>query len=226
MLRTTAEFTPLLVRGWLSYQPPALQARILDRLRVAVFPARSTVYAHGDPPGGIYGLIRGSLAIIIAPGVSGPHLAHIAVPGSWFGEGSFLTGRPRRIGLDAATECVLARLSLSDMEALVGGDPEVVRAFAQIAMINIDLALRAVEDLLIPDPVRRVAAVLWRASGGQADQCIPMTQAELGHLANASRKFTLQALSELSASGLVRQGYRRIEILQPERLRRFADGDA
>ncbi|MCB1501932.1 MAG: Crp/Fnr family transcriptional regulator [Bauldia sp.] len=224
--RTRASFAPLLARGWLSQQAPAFQGQLLDRLSLTIFPSGATIYTPGDPPGGIYGLIRGSIGVTIAPGKAGPHLAHVAVPGSWFGEGSFLTGRPRRVGLEAATECVLAYLALADMEKLVGGDPEVMRAFAAIAMINIDMALRAVEDLLIADPERRVAAVLWRASGGQAGQSIPMTQADLGHLANASRKFTLQALKALTGRGLLRQGYRHIDILEPERLRGFADGEA
>ena len=135
--RTRASFAPLLARGWLSQQAPAFQGQLLDRLSLTIFPSGATIYTPGDPPGGIYGLIRGSIGVTIAPGKAGPHLAHVAVPGSWFGEGSFLTGRPRRVGLEAATECVLAYLALADMEKLVGGDPEVMRAFAAIASVEL-----------------------------------------------------------------------------------------
>lgn len=43
---------------------------------------------------------------------------------------------------------------------MVKGDADIMRAFAQIAMLNIDLALLTVEDLLIDHPTRRIAAVL------------------------------------------------------------------
>lgn len=218
-----AAFGILLERGWLSTQPRPLQDAILERLRLEVFPPRTAVYLMGDPPGGIYGLIRGDLAVTIAAGSSGPHLAHLAMPGAWFGEGPFITGKPRRVGLETVTDAVLAHLPLREMERLASGDAEVMRAIAQIAMLNIDVALLTVEDLLIDAPARRVAAVLWRSAGGQPGRVIPMSQAELGRLANASRKYTLAALHQLIALGLVRQGYNRIEVLDPDALRRFAD---
>ncbi|MCB1487759.1 MAG: Crp/Fnr family transcriptional regulator [Bauldia sp.] len=215
----------LLQRGWLSFQPEPFRQRVIECVRLQAFDPGGTIYGLGDPPGGIYGLVRGTMGVSIAPGRAGPHLAHLALPGSWFGEGSFLTGQPRRVGLEAVTPCVLAHLTIADMERLVGGDPEVMRAFAQIAMTNIDLCMRGIEDLLIRDPIRRVAAVLWRTSGGQRGIEIPMTQAELARLANASRKYTLSALKQFVGLGLVRQGYHRIAVVEPERLRRFADDD-
>ncbi len=220
-----AHLQTLLQSGWLASQPEALRTRIIERIRLELFAPGATIYAVGDTPGGVYGLVSGTLAVSIAPSASGPHVAHLAQPGSWFGEGSFLTRNPRRIGLEAVTTCILAHLPLGDMERLVGNDTEVMRAFGQIAMFNIDLALSAVADLLIKDPARRVAAVLWRSSGGQSGRAIPMTQAQLGQLANASRKHTLATLRKLVDESAIEQGYRAITILAPERLRRLADGD-
>lgn len=220
--RQTA-FGILVERGWLSTQPRALQEAILERLRLEVFPPKTAVYLLGDPPGGIYGLIRGELAVTIAAGSSGPHLAHLAMPGSWFGEGPFITGKPRRVGLETLTDATLAHLPLREMERLAASNPEMIRAFAQIAMLNVDLALLTVEDLLIDTPARRVAAVLWRSAGGQPGRVIPITQAEIGRLSNTSRKYTIAALRQLTERGLIRQGYNRIEVIDPAELRRFAD---
>jgi CRP/FNR family cyclic AMP-dependent transcriptional regulator len=54
------------------------------------------------------------------------------------------------------------------------------------------------------------------------DRPIPLSQAELGDLANASRKQVNAAIRELAARGCVRARYRSIEILDAESLRRFA----
>ena len=217
--------TAILTRlGWLAQQPEPLQRRILERLTIRRYAAKEAVYLVGDPPGGIFGLVAGTLAVAIAPGRTGPHVAHLAVPGAWFGEGSFLTGGTRRIGLEAVTECTLASLPLGEMRRLAAEDPEVIRSFAQIAMLNIDLALLALVDLLIPDPARRIAAVAWRGAGGQSTYRLAVTQSQLGHLANASRKQTLAALTRLEAIGAIRRGYGAVEIADAELLRRFADG--
>lgn len=56
------------------------------------FEPGASIYHLGDPPGGIYGIAAGALAISIAPGEGGPYLAHLANPGDWFGEAAFITG--------------------------------------------------------------------------------------------------------------------------------------
>jgi CRP/FNR family cyclic AMP-dependent transcriptional regulator len=126
-----------------------------------------------------------------------------------------LTGAPRRVGLQAVTDCTLASLSLPEMNALAAKDPETIRRFACIAMLNIDLALLTIEDLLRPEPVRRVASVMWRGTGGQSGCSLPVTQGELRQLANTSRKETLAALKRLDELGAIRRGYATIEIKDP-----------
>ncbi|MCA8880821.1 MAG: Crp/Fnr family transcriptional regulator [Rhodobacteraceae bacterium] len=215
----------LTTHGWLSHQPSRFQHLVIAKATLRRATANEYVYVTGDPPGGIFGLVAGTLAVSIAPGETGPHLVHLAAPGWWFGEGCFLTGMPRRISLQAVTDCTLVALSLPEMNRLVSEDAEAMRRFAQIAMLNIDLALLAVEDLLRPDASRRIAAVLWRGAGGQSDYRLPVTQAELRQIANTSRKETLGALKRLDELGVIRRSYASIEVLDARRLRRFADGD-
>lgn len=211
--------------GWLSRCPTAFQEEVLARATVLRVAAGRHVYMTGDPVGGIYGLVSGTLAVSIAPGETGPHLVHLAAPGWWFGEGCFLTGAPRRIGLQAVTGCTVATLALAEMEGLSAKDPASIRRFAGIAMLHIDLALLAIEDLLRPDAVRRIAAVLWRGSGGQSGYRLPVTQVALRQLSNASRKETLAALRLLDELGAVRRGYGVLEVLDAQRLRSLADGE-
>jgi len=217
--------TALTGSGWLSRQPATFQQEILARIRTARVAAGRHVFMSGDPVGGIFGLVSGTLAVSIAPGETGPHLAHLAAPGWWFGEGCFLTGLPRRVGIQAVTDCTVASLSLAEMHGLAAKDPETIRRFAAIAMLNVDLALLAIEDLLRPDPVRRIAAVLWRGCGGQSAYRLSVNDARLRQIANASRKETLAALRKLDEFGAIRRGYGVVEIVDADRLRRLADGE-
>ena len=85
--------------GWLSFTPPPFRQTVLDHCNLEALKAGATIYSVGDPPGGMYGLVRGSFALSIAPGERGPYVAHFARPGTWFGEAAAFTEQPRRISL-------------------------------------------------------------------------------------------------------------------------------
>ena len=81
------------------------------------------------------------------------------------------------------------------MERMAAEDSANIRRFAQIAINNIDLALHVISDLMIAQPERRIAAVLARTAGTQHEPVIRVSQAELGRLANASRKLAVSSKS-------------------------------
>jgi CRP/FNR family cyclic AMP-dependent transcriptional regulator len=209
-------------RGWLSRQPEQFRLDVLSECVLQQFERGDTIYHLGDPPGGIYGIASGTLAVSIAPGEGGPYLAHLANPGDWFGEAAFLTGEPRRVGLEAATECVLMNFPLYAMEQMAAEDPTTIRRFAQISVANLDLALGAVGDLMISDPERRIAAVLVRTAGAYREPVVRVSQAELGRLSNASRKLVNKALHKFGEQGWLEPGYNAIKIRDAQALREFA----
>lgn len=209
-------------QGWLSHQPQALQDAVLANGREQRFPAGSTVFSVGDPPGGCYAILQGHLAVSIAPNQNGPTLAHVARQGTWYGEGAFLTRGPRRITLQAVVDCVLFHLPLDAMDRLAAEDPEWIRRFALILMSNIDLAIHAIDDLLIRDPSRRIAAVLVRCLGEGCGGTLSISQTELGRLTNTSRKVVNQTLDRFAQLGWIEKGYGRIEVIDPLGLRDHA----
>lgn len=217
------EVSNLLSVGWLSQQPEAFQNEVLARGQVQSFAAGDVVYRIGDPPGGIYGLLRGTLAISLAPPHSEPHFFQFGIVGAWAGEGPFLTGHPRRVEMRAISHCDLFHLPLETMERIAALDPRASRYFARITVAHFDVLTRVIDDLLISQPDRRIAAVLHRA-GQLQSRSIPISQAELGAMANASRKQVNAALSRFETMGWVTHAYRSIAISNAEALLHFASG--
>ncbi len=168
--------------------------------------------------------MSGAIAVSIAPGETGPHFAHLARPGAWIGEAAFFTGEPRRVALEAATESVLMHLPLQAMKRMASKDADAIRRFGQIAISNFDTAVGVVNDLMIPEPARRIAAVLVRSAGAHGEPKVDLSQAELGILANASRKLVNQALKRFAASRWVMPGYGMIAVLDVAALEDFAAG--
>lgn len=206
--------------GWLSRQPPAFRAEVLERSLPQVYEPGQAFYHLGDPPGGIYGLVSGVMTVTAAPGLALPRIIHVGTPGMWTGEGSYMIGGPRWIGLRAAVACRALYLPLETMEQMTAADPSAARRFGEIPLINIDLLLRMVHDLLIKDADRRIAAVLLRATDGGA-ACLPLSQDALGDMACATRKQVNFALRRLGEAGWVAHGYRSVSVTDPARLRAF-----
>lgn len=209
-------------RSWLGQQPEDFQAEVIRRGIPQTFGPGEVIYGLGEEGGGIYGLVSGSFAISIAVPGTVPRVVHFGTPGHWIGEGPFLTGTPRRVELRAALGCAVLNLPLDAMEMIAFRDPMAARRFGQIGMLNVDLAIRALRELLIPDTDRRIAAVLSRIASNEGAS-IPVTQSELGDMANATRKQAHATLGAFAARGWVRLGYRAIHVTDPTALSEFAE---
>jgi CRP/FNR family cyclic AMP-dependent transcriptional regulator len=210
-------------RGWLALQPEPFRAKVFAGGRLVELQQGKSLYVQEDPPGGIFGIVRGALAVNIARGATGPHFCHLANPSEWFGEGPFLTGIGRMVGLEAPVDTLLFNLPLDAMERMAAEDPRNIRHFAQITLVNMAIAMRVVEDLLIPDPLRRVAAVLFRVTSENDNCVIPLSQVQIGSMANVSRKLVNRALKKFESRAWVRPGYCAVEVVDRDKLRQYAD---
>lgn len=208
--------------GWLAHTPPPLRALVLQNARLLRFGSGEVIYNYGDPLGGIYGLVSGYVAVNTAPPESLPRLVHMAQPGGWTGEGCFMTGQPRRVGLQAVAESWVMHVPLESMERMASHDPNIIRAFGMISIFATDLLVRMVHDLQKRGGDRRIASVLHRMVRAD-DFPIAISQDSLGVMANASRKQTNAALQKFAAAGWISSGYRSITVTDSTSLKRFAE---
>ena len=226
MLTIDAARKIVIDNGWLSLTPASFQRVVLDRCRLEEFKAGQCIFMAGDPPGGMYGLVSGGLGISIAPGERGPYFAHLAKPGTWFGENSAIAEKPRRIGLTATRDALLLHLPLAKINEIVARDPAAWRLIALVTSGHIDLAIGACDDLMLRDHVKRCIAVLLRLGGCRyvsptdAQHAeIDFSQDEIATLANVARTTVGRVLRNLEKAGHIQQRYRRIGILAPDSMR-------
>jgi CRP/FNR family cyclic AMP-dependent transcriptional regulator len=215
----------LSANGWLSRLPDAARTQILARTVLKKFSKGDVIYQLADPPGGMYGLVSGSVRVSIAPHLGGPYLAHYGRPGFWFGEAAVITGEPRRVGVVAHSELAVLHLSLPEITALIEADPLFWRHLAVTAVLSLDLAFRAYDDMKIRDPLVRVASILLRLAGYHSSPVvvdersrIEINQTDLAEIAGLSRNVVSRVLSRLSRDGLVCPGYGYIDLPDPKRL--------
>lgn len=212
--------------GWLGSTPPPFRRAVLDRCRLQSYSAGAVICSVGDPPGGMFGLVAGSLSLSVAPGERGPHVAYFARPGTWFGEAAAFTEQPRQVGLAVTRDTELLNLPLHAIREIVADDPGAWRFFGLAAIAHADVAVGAADDLLIRDHVKRSVAVLLRLGGcryltppGSPLIDIDLSQEDLAGLTNLARTTAGAVLRTLEASGYLKASYRHVRILGPDALR-------
>ncbi len=210
--------------GWLSLQPTSFRREVLRRGTLRNYATGEAAFHFGDPPGGVFGLVSGTVAINASPPTATPRLIHVGMPGFWTGEGAFWTREPRRVEMRAVGETQMMHLSLDAMDQMAARDPNVLRYFALMLMLNVDTLIRIVHDLQQPEAARRIAAVLNRASP-VSGMPLMLSQTELGTMANASRKQVNAALQRFAKVGWLSNTYRAITVANATELGRFAAGD-
>jgi CRP/FNR family transcriptional regulator, cyclic AMP receptor protein len=213
-------------QGWLSRTPAPFRQQVLDRTQLQDLKAGDGIYSVGDPPGGMYGLVSGGLAISIAPGERGPLLAHFVQPGTWLGEAAAFTEQARQIGLTVTRDTQVLHLPLHSICEIVALDPGAWRFFGLAAIAQNSGAIGAADDLLIRDHVKRCIAVLLRLGGcriavppASMPIDVDVNQQGLATMSNLSRTTAGSILRRFEASGHLEVSYRHIRILAPDALR-------
>ncbi|QJW54964.1 CRP-like cAMP-activated global transcriptional regulator [Serratia plymuthica] len=209
-------------RGWLSHMPEPFRIRLLQNALLLKFEAGQVIFRRGEPAGGIYGLVTGTVIVNSAPPDSAPRLIHIARPGGWTGEDSFMTGQPRRIELVTQSDTWVMHVPLKTMEQMVALDPNDIRAFGTISILASDSLLRIVHDLQKKDVSARIASALHRMSWA-TDSPVTVSQENLSLITNTSRKQVNSVIQRFVEEGWVETSYRAITVTNPAALRQYSE---
>lgn len=155
----------------------------------------------------------------------------MARPGFWVGEAAHITNSPRRAGLTARGHVTMFHLPPRGLAGLCAADPSAAWKIAAITVSHLDLALSVVSNLMVQDPVKKLASFLLTLSGWNCAPAEPwddvnMTQSELADLCQLSRKTIVNAISDLQARGAVRHSYKMISIVNRRILIRITMEDS
>ncbi|MDU5426124.1 MAG: Crp/Fnr family transcriptional regulator, partial [Clostridiales bacterium] len=201
------------------------RTRLLKHALLLKFAPGQFIFRTGAPAGGIFGLVDGTVIINPAPLEAVPRLIHIAIPGGWTGEDSFLTGDTRRIEVVAQSETWILHVPIKSMEQMVAANPNDIRAFGVISLQQADSALRIVHDLQKRNVSSRIASALHRMSWS-TETPVTVSQDNLSIITNTSRKQVNTVIQRFVEEGWVEISYRAITVKDPTALLQHAESDA
>lgn len=210
-------------KGWLSRSPEEFRVALLEGATTRSVVAGGYLYHSGDEAGTLWGLDSGSVGIEHAVSERLIRTSFVLHPGHWVGEGPFLDGRRRSVGVRALENCSFVGIPAAHVRRLLAERPEYWREIGRLAVEHYDLASGSAADLMIPEARQRVLAVLMRLSGLRDSQppaapSVHLSKEEIGVIANVSRSALSAILRELAARGVVVLGYRMVRIVDPAAL--------
>lgn len=204
---------------WFSSLPEATRQLLLDKAKSRHLQDGNALFFQGDAFDGIYCLVSGVIRISseTETGVSG--ILAMIEKGQWFGEiGLFdRKNRPQDAVAEGPTEVL--QLNAEAIDAVLNEDPTLWRHFGVLIaskMRSMFIGLEAYA--LLPGPVWVARRLLLLAQQGHRSpssrgHIVPVSQEQMAQMLGQARQTTSKMLRKLEADGVLRCGYRHIEIL-------------
>lgn len=143
--------------------------------------------------------------------------------GDLLGDVPFFCRLPSPFTARALTEVMLIRLERPSVDRLLAARPALAQRFLYSLASRLDRMQQRLLQLTSGDLRQQVASLLVHESG-DAQQVVRLPQATLAQLLGATRPAVNRVLKALEAEGVIRLGYREIELSDSRALERVAGG--
>ena len=211
---------------WLRDAPAELLQRLTALSRRRHLSDGEQLYARGDTPEGLYGVIRGLIRVELIAIDGHEFLAGLYAPGDWLGEMSLFDERPRAVHARAVGDTEILLLPAAQFRELLDANPQWYRHFARVLSEKLRLAISMIEDsLLLPLSQRLAKRLLDLAqvySAQTADGVLlklHLPQEDLGRMLGATRQSINKELRSLETRGILELRHGRILIRNIEACR-------
>lgn len=219
MAPTAAQASMMAGGSWFSLIPADRRALLLGEATVVARPDAARVYATGDAPNGLWGVIEGKVRLLDYPLAGAEVVVRSLAPGEWFGELSTIDGGPRPQDAAASGPTLLAHVSTAAFARLVRETPAFYHDLALLACAHQRAALAFIGQRVVQSiPARVASAILDIARQAEGDEAV-IRQGEMAVIVGVSRQTLNRALKAFEKEGVIRTGYRRIAVLDEARLR-------
>jgi CRP-like cAMP-binding protein len=209
---------------WFAALPADIRELMLGHAEPLRLRRGEMLFRQGDPPGGLYGLRRGTLKISTLREDGREAILGVIEAGTWLGEISLLDQLPRTHDATALGACELLVLPPDMFHALMGR-AVFAKAIAALLATRLRMTYSMIEDATLRSTRARVVRRLLLLAHGDAAMApdarpaIGVSQEVLAMMLGISRQTLSKELKMLETLGALRIGYRRIELLSETVLR-------
>lgn len=186
--------------------------------------AGTVLYMQGDQSANLY-LVKSGRVRMFYMGENGKEVTYrIIGEGQLIGEAAFLS-HLQQATISAVTDTTLITCPLQSLYPHICRHNELNRVIFELLTQNYTELCNQIKRLTISDSAKRVASYLIDLTEtnqeelGIIDHTLPYTQEELSVCLNLHRTTVAKVLAGFARKGLVRLGYRKIQVIDTEGLR-------
>ncbi|GAB6165169.1 transcriptional regulator Dnr [Thermostilla marina] len=206
--------------------------------RLVRFSKGQIVFREGEPCPGVYVIGQGMVRVFKTGPGGKEHVLHIAGPGHSFAEVAAMADMANPASAEAVTDVLCVFLPADRFRGLLDSDHPFCRQMLTSMAMWVRRLVRQLEDVVLHDAVGRLARYLLdiqndgstaanvsTATGPQEIELPALKRHVAAHLALTSETFS-RTIRRLEEMGVIRTcSASRIELLDPARLARIAQGD-
>jgi CRP-like cAMP-binding protein len=215
--------------GWLKDYPVELAESLASEGNLVRLNVGEWAQAEGDDRSGLFVVVEGVLHSYCASWGDREVMIGLAEAGSVLGHATRFSGGPRIVTAVCVESSLLLEISEAALDRVAERRPEIWRAIASFAYLNMRNAVRMAAEVISLRPRERIAARLLAAGDGQRQMMgeitptIRLSQELLGEMTGLTRKTVNVHLSAFERDGLIEVGYGRIKLCDLARLRAVAN---
>jgi CRP/FNR family cyclic AMP-dependent transcriptional regulator len=201
---------------WLAAQRRDFVDALLAAARIRDFPGGAVVIEAHDEQSGLHFLVHGSVQLTVPRPYQELSLAHIVLPGEWFGEASSVARLTSPAEYRSRGRCVTLCVPRQELALLQRSSPGAGAAMLELLAASVSRLTEVVADAAGLDPSGRVISKLLSLSepvSGRDSCSLPVTQFVLAELCSVSRTTVCKVVAELEAREAVACSYAEIHIL-------------
>jgi CRP-like cAMP-binding protein len=202
---------------------PEQLALLRERGRARSFAKGEVVFHEGDPGETLHVIESGRFMVEVTSQAGEKVALTVFGPGELFGELALILDHAHRTATVVALEAGRTRaIHRDDLDELRRSDPRLTEALLRIVAAKVGRYTAHLLEALHEPAERRVLRRL-RELHEQYGSDIPLRQEDLAALAGTSRATANQVLRREAERGVLRLGRARVEVVDPEALRRLTE---
>lgn len=213
---------------WFSELPPIFQTFILEKSQLLHAEKDQKIFLSGDIFNGLYAVLEGSVRLGYIDIQGKEAVAAIVEPIMWFGEISLVDQQPRSHDAIATRKSVILHIHAQEMIQLLNDHPQFWFYIAKLTSQKLRFAFLELISIQTQTIYQRLAQRLLVILGGYGNHLhienniIHLSQEQLAQMLVCSRQTINQELQNLEKQGVIKVTFKRIEVLDNERLQNIA----
>ena len=225
---TEIELNVLQNNVWYSQLPSLFQDFITQHATHLYIERDQAVFHHGDPFDGIYAVIQGKIRLGYIDIEGNQSIAAIVEPIMWFGEISLVDQQPRSHHAIAVEKSTILKISSTAIEQILKEQPQFWFHIAQLTSQKLRIAfleLIAIQTLNISQRLAQRLLFILNGYGNHVhieNHIIHLSQEQLAQMLMCSRQTINQELHLLEQQGILKIAFRKVEILDVQKLHALA----